>query len=176
MMATEEILVADECWVALALLHRDHPERVSFSAREILDRLKQEQIHGEVRAGVPPHIYLHNVANLAPNSARYRMFYRLDDGTYRLFRPGDDCHPARAGKITPERSELPPQYHPLLDWYENDYCRRANQRLEESDPVLQMRGVGKEIWADEGADAFVARERKGWGGVVLKERRIRGKD
>jgi hypothetical protein len=31
--------------------------------------------------------------------------------------------------------------------------------VEENDPVLQMRGVGKEIWADEGGDGFVARER-----------------
>lgn len=162
MIALEEILVADECWVALALLQRNHPERLSFSAREILDRLKQEKIHAEVRAGVQPHIYLHNVANLAPNSARYRMFYRLDDGAYRLFRPGDDFHPARAGKSMPERSGLPPRYHHLLDWYEKDYCRRANQLLGDSDPVLRMRGVGKEIWADEGGDAFVATERQGW--------------
>ncbi len=158
MMGNGEVLVADECWIALALLHRNYPERISFSAREILDSLKLEKAHPEVRPGVQPHIYMHNVANVQPNSARYRMFYRLSDGTLRLFRPGDDFHPARKGKTIPERSKVPARYHELLEWYEKEYCRRVSQ----SDPVLQMRGVGKEIWMDEGADAFVARERKGW--------------
>jgi hypothetical protein len=30
----------------------------------------------------------------------------------------------------------------------------------EDDPVLQMWGVGKEIWADEGGDAFIRKERE----------------
>lgn len=158
--ASSKVLVADECWIALSLLHRAHPERVSFSAREILDRLKLEKVVPEVRAGVHPHIYMHNVANLAPVSGRYRMFYRLDDGTYRLFRPGDDFHPLRTGKTVPERDALPEGYHQLLDWYENQYSR-AKQPAENGDPVLQMRGIGKEIWK-EGADAFVTREREGW--------------
>ena len=162
MLVAQGLLVADECWVALALLHREHPEGPSFSAREILDRLKLEKACPEVRAGVQAHIYQHNVANLPPNSARYRMFYRVADGTYRLFRPGDDFHPARKGKTMPERTDLPARYHGLLDWYENEYCTRAAQLEERDDPILQMRGVGKEIWADEGADAYVARERAGW--------------
>ncbi|MGO9274758.1 MAG: hypothetical protein ACLQOO_31775 [Terriglobia bacterium] len=32
----------------------------------------------------------------------------------------------------------------------------------ENDPSLQMWGVGKEIWQDEGGDAFIERERKSW--------------
>ena len=162
MLVDTEVLVADECWIALAQLHKTHPEKNSFSAPEILDRLRQEKVHSEVRRGVPPHIYLHNVANLPPNSAKYRMFYRLEDGTYRLFRPGDDSHPARRGKTCPNRGDLPSRYHELLDWYEKQYCARSVRSVEENDPVLQMRGVGKEIWADEGGDAFVARERAGW--------------
>ena len=98
MLVDTEVKVADECCIALAQLHKTHPEKKSFSASEILDRLRQEKVHSEVRPGVPPHIYLHNVANLPPNSAKYRMFYRLEDGTYRLLRPGDDSHPDRRGK------------------------------------------------------------------------------
>ena len=161
-MTAVEVLVADECWIALALLHRSHPERPSFTAREILERLKLEKAQPELRPGVQPHIYLHNVANLEPNSARYRMFYRLPDGTYRLFRPGDDFHPARAGKTAPKRSELPQRYHELLDWYQNEYCKSANRAVEEDDPILQMWGVGKHLWAEEGGDAFIARMRAGW--------------
>src|SRR5213593_3103090 len=105
MLVDTEILVADECWIALARLHKSHPEKKSFSAQEILEQLKEGKAHSRVRAGVPPHIYLHNVANLPPNSARYRMFYRLEDGTYRLFRPGDDSHPSRRGKTHPNRAD-----------------------------------------------------------------------
>ena len=45
------------------------------------------------------------------------MFYRMEDGTFRLFRPGDNLHPLRAGKIHPVRVEIAPKYYPLLDWY-----------------------------------------------------------
>lgn len=160
MVAMETIRVADECWLALALLHRENPDRLSFSPSEIYDRLKEEGVYAEIRPGVKPHIYLHNVANRPPNSARYRLFYRLEDDTLRLFRPDDDYDPSRNGKTKPQRSDLPEKYHPLLDWYENEYCKRGT--VDDVDPVLAMRGVGKEIWADEGGDAYVERERNAW--------------
>ena len=93
--------VADEAWLALALLQYEHPDRESFSAKEILDRVKMEQANPELRPGVQVHIYLHNVANAEPNSAKYRMFYKLGDDSYRLFRPTDAAHPARKGKMIP---------------------------------------------------------------------------
>ena len=30
------------------------------------------------------------------------------------------------------------------------------------DPILTLRGMGKETWADEDADAYVERLRQGW--------------
>lgn len=161
MAAAAEILVADECWIALASLHREHPEKPSFTAREIFDRVVRDA-HGAVRRGIQPHIYLHNVANLAPSSGRYRMFYRLQDGSYRLFRPGDNFHPARGGKTRPKEPELPPGYHALLSWYEQEYCRQSGSGDPGEDPVLQMLGVGQELWLKEAGDEFVARERRGW--------------
>jgi hypothetical protein len=159
-MVTEaEVLVADEAWIALASLHRRHPERESFSAAEIMESAKREKAHPEARPGLQPHIYLHNVATLPPNSARHRMFSKVGTGAYRLFRPGDDFHPDRKGKVTPHREDLPKQYHPLLDWYETEYSRQASTANDDDDPVLQMWGVGKEIWKDEGGDVFIARER-----------------
>ena len=157
------LLLADECWLGLALLHRAYPQRTSFTAREIVDCLKREKAHPELRAGVQAHIYQHNVANVEPSSARYRMFYRLADGTYRLFRPGDTTDTARKGKTMPERSDLPMRYHEILDWYQKEYCGRAKPQNFDDDPVLQMRGIGKELWERlGGGDAFVARERAGW--------------
>jgi hypothetical protein len=162
MMATTGLLVADECWVALATLHRSHPQRESFAGGEILEQLRSMKMHETLRAGLQPHIYLHNVANVAPNPAKHRLFYRLPNGAYRLFRPGDDYHPARTGKTAPNRRELPSLYHGLLDWYETEYCGHRTVVPAEEDPVLQMRGVGKELWAEESGDTFVERLRAGW--------------
>jgi hypothetical protein len=158
------LLVADEVWCALAMLHRNHPQRASFSAKEILDQVKAEHAHGDIRAGVQAHIYLHNVANLEPNSARYRMFYKLEDDTYRLYRPGDPAHPLRKGKMAPKRSELPAKYHYLLDWYENEYCRQegATRTPHIQDFILSMWGLGKEVWQGVDADEYVRSLRADW--------------
>jgi hypothetical protein len=159
------IRVADEAWLALALLQYEHPDQESFSAKEILGRVKSEQASPELRPGVQVHIYLHNVANAEPNSAKYRMFYKLGDDTYRLYRPTDTAHPARKGKMIPERDELPPKYHYLLDWYEREYSRKQTATSEEEDPILQMWGVGREIWADTNADEYVHDLRSNWYGA-----------
>jgi hypothetical protein len=159
---TPSILIADEVWVGLALLHRAYPDRESFLTREILDRIRQEGAHPEMRSGVQPHISLHNVANLAPNPARYRLSYRLPDGTYRLYRPGDDYDPARTGKTHPDRADLPAKYHELLDWYLTTYCGDRPASVEEEDPFLRMSGVGRELWADIDADSYVDELREGW--------------
>ena len=70
-MGRTPILVADEAWLALALLLHEQEDRESFSAKEILDRAKAERATPELRPGLQAHIYLHNVANVEPNSARY---------------------------------------------------------------------------------------------------------
>ena len=48
----------------------------------------------------------------------------------------------------------------LIAWYRTDYAGSGGQRV--TDPILSLRGTGKEIWADEDADAYVERLRKGW--------------
>lgn len=161
--------VADECWVALALLTRERPERTSFSAKDIIERLRREAAHPEVRPGVQAHLHLHNVANLAPNTARYRMFYRLEDGKFRLYRPGDVHHPERNGKNSPRRDELPVAYHGLLDWYESAYCSGTpSQAQVVDDPIRRLRGLGKELWAGIDADAYVDELRSGWSSTAPK--------
>lgn len=161
---TEGLRVADEAWISLALLHRENPKRESFSMREIVDRARREQASPELRPGIQPHISLHNVANLPPNPARYRMFYRLPDATYRLYRPGDHANPARTGKMHPNRSDLPPQYRALVDWYDAEYCS-VRPVCEEDDPVLRMSGVGSELWAGVNADEYVNELRRGWDAI-----------
>lgn len=164
------ILVADEAWVALATLHRKHPQRGSFSPREILDQVKLEHANPELRAGVQAHIYLHNVANVEPNSARYRMFYRERDDTYRLYRADDSTHPRRKGKITPNRSELPEKYHELLDWYDRKYSKGASKHEAGGSIFDRMWGLGKHLWTGINPDDYVAELRAGWDQPGLREK------
>lgn len=168
MAVLTDLKVADECWIALATLHQENPARESFSAKEILAQVSKLS-NAPLRPGVQPHIALHNVANLAPNPAQYRLFYRRPDKTFRLFRPGDDYHANRNGKTKPSLHELPSEFVPILEWYETIYCRRqGGSAVATTDPVVAMRGIGNELWRDEAGDAFIARERSGWDRQAVK--------
>ena len=150
--------VADEVWIATALLHRRHPDRDDFAVGEIVRQAEAEKVaDGPLRPGVQVHIYQHCVANKAPDSGRYRMLFETLKGRRRLFRPGDPCHPRRsAGKDVPRDDEILPTYRELIDWYRNEYAGGGSR---EADPILSLRGLGKAIWADEDADAYVERLR-----------------
>ncbi len=116
------IKVADEVWIATALLHQEKPHQQSFSAREIVDRVYEEGIFGRLRPGVQVHVYLHCVANKRPNPGNYRMLVRTNDGGRRLFRDVDDYHPYReGGKTKPKRGEIPGEFVYLLKWYDSEY-------------------------------------------------------
>jgi hypothetical protein len=160
--ARQEIKVADEVWVATALLHREHPDRADFTVAEIVERARKEGLTPELRPGVYVHAVLHCVANRAPNPGRYVMLVETGANRRRLYRPGDPAHEARRGaKMTPARAAIPPRYHALLDWYARDYA--PQRRLKpEADPLLALRGSGREVWADEHADQYVRRLREGW--------------
>jgi hypothetical protein len=156
------IKVADEVWIATALLHRENPKRKDFSVSEIVARARRENLSGELRPGVQVHAYLHCVANLPPKPGRYRMLYATGKSTRRLFREGDDFNPdRRGGKVMPRKEDLPAQYQALLDWYREKYASKR-KGAERSDPILELRGLGKEIWAGEEPDEYVNRLRGGW--------------
>ena len=160
---SHRIRVADEVWVAIASLHRSHPQARDFAIAEIMEQAESANVTGvmPLRPGVKIHIYQHCVANRPPNPGRYRMLFETATGRRRLFRPGDPCHPRRAlGKEVPRRHELPAAYGDLIDWYEGVYAAAASGAGE--DPILALRGVGNEVWADEDADAYVHRQRRGW--------------
>jgi hypothetical protein len=154
--------VADEVWIATALLHRENPKREDFSVSEIVARARRENILGELRPGVQVHAYLHCVANLAPKPGRYRMLYSTGKNMRRLYREGDDFHPdRRSGKVMPSRESIPSAYQPLLDWYQDKFVGKRKS-AETRDPILELRGLGKEIWVGEEADDYVNRLRGGW--------------
>ena len=163
MPSSHRVRVADEVWIATASLHRSHPQAPDFAIAEIIAQAESANVTGvkPLRPGVKIHIYLHCVANRPPNPGRYRMLVETATGRRRLFRPGDPCHPRRStGKDAPKRHELPAAYGDLIDWYEQVYAAEASGTA--GDPILALRGVGSEVWADEDADAYVHRQRKGW--------------
>jgi hypothetical protein len=117
--------VADEAWVATALLHREQPEREAFTVAEILERARLAAGGTPLRPGLAIHVSSHAVANKRPNPGRTRMLYATGHGQRRLFRTGDYTHPERTGRSTPNRDDLPERYRGLLDWYRETYDSRS---------------------------------------------------
>lgn len=90
------------------------------------------------------------------------MLFETSPGRRRLFRKGDPYDPAREGsKVVPNQQDVPSGYSGLLSWYV-DWCASAMQSAPGADPLLSLKGSGKELWAKEPADEFVARLREGW--------------
>src|ERR1051326_6986488 len=112
----ETIAVADEVFLATALLHRENPEREDFSIGEIVDRAEKENLAGRLRPGVRVYASLHCVANKAPNPGRDRVLYATGDRTRRLLLSKDDVHPGRTGKVWPDPADIPAPYRELIDW------------------------------------------------------------
>ena len=158
----QELRVADEVWIAAALLHREYPDKQDFTVAEIVERARHEGLTGDLRRGVYVHVNSHCVANRAPSPGRYLMLVETAPNRRRLYRPGDPADEGRRGaKVTPVRSAIPSKYHPLLDWYEREYAPQRGLKPE-ADPLLALRGSGRELWADEHADQYVRRLRQDW--------------
>ena len=160
-MAKERIRVADEVWVATALLHKQHPDRDDFTVAEISRRAAAEANGaGPLRPGFVVHASQHCVASKAPNPGRYRMLIETERGRRRLFRPGDPYHPDRRGaKTVPRTEELPWGYRGLVEWYNSDYVGAATIPIP-VDPILSLLDIGKSLRSTEAADTLVRRLRE----------------
>ncbi len=160
------ITIANEVWIATALLHRQYPERTEFTISEIRDRVEREGLAGRLRPGMLPHLYSHCVANRPPKPARLRLLFATGKGSRRLYRPGDLYDRGREhGPSLPEPAELPTAYRELLDWYRETYLGSSGadyDPTEQPDAILALRGLGKDLWADEHPDRYVERLRSGW--------------
>lgn len=149
------IKVADEVWIAVALLHRENPERSEFSVQEIVDRAAREGICGTLRPGVSIHAYQHCVANRPPRPGNYRILTDTGKSMRRLFRAGDDYHPDREkGKTLPKKEDVPEEYWPLLDWYKSKYAPEE-EIASRPDPIAAMTGMWKGLWKDDDPDQYV---------------------
>jgi len=161
------IKLADRIWIVVALLHREMAAREDFSREEIRGKLRETGLMDGLKPqSVAAHLKEHLVANAPPSSTKYRMLYETRPGNLRLFRPGDKIDPGRdslnPSKHVPKRDELPLQYLPLLDWYE-EWSRKttaAHLPSYEDDPLIRLIGSGRHIWADEHADEYVENLRR----------------
>ena len=157
-----KIRVADEVFIAMALLQRERPERSDFTVDEIVSRLARENLFGEVRPGIQAHIYSHCVANRPPQPSTHRMLYATGSGTRRLLLAGDEVHPGRDGKTFPDPEDVPTKYHELIDWAKRRYAQSGESTSRWLEGILQLRGLGRELWKDEDPDEYVRKLREGW--------------
>lgn len=161
-LAEREIKVADEVWIATALLHNEHPSQSDFSVEEIVERARREKLTEALRPGVYIHAQMHCVANRPPNPGRYRMLFETRPGYRRLYCPSDPFDPRRDGsKIVPLAGDIPERYRPLLHW-QREWCRGQSRAASKFDALLALEGSGKETWKDEHADEYIHRLREGW--------------
>jgi len=129
---------------------------------EIVERARREAITEELRPGVRVHVLQHCVANRPPDPGRYCMLTETARMRRRLWRSGDPIHPKRAGaKSVPQKSDIPETYGPLIDWYNRSQAGHR-QKNSARDPILKLRGLGKEIWKGVDPDDYVRRLREGW--------------
>ena len=157
-----QVKVADEVWIAAALLHRENLAKSEFAIEEIVDRAAKEALAGPQRPGVYVHVVQHCVANRPANPGKYRMLIQTAPGRRRLFCKGDAFHPSReGGKTHPNAEEMPPGYEGLLSWYE-EWSSATEVSAVERDPLLSLADSGSRLWSDEHADAYVRRLREGW--------------
>jgi hypothetical protein len=115
---SDVVKLADQVWIATALLHQHYPERNAFTVAEIVERAAAERFVEPQPSGVYTHAQAHCVANRPPQPAKLRMLYATPEGNRRLFRKGDEYHPQReGGKTLPDPDDIPARYHFLISWY-----------------------------------------------------------
>jgi hypothetical protein len=158
--SVSHLKIADEVFIATAVLHKENPDRDGFKIGEIVDRVAN--LFGDSRPGVRVHASVHCVANRPPDPAPHRMLFELENHRRRLLKSGDAVHPQRKGKIWPDAESVPPEYRDLIEW--------AKQRFEEGEPprarwldgLFQMRGMGRELWKGQDPDEYVRELRENW--------------
>lgn len=161
-LVERDIKVADEVWIATALLHREHPASAEFSVEEIVERARKEKLTENLRPGVYIHAQMHCVANRPPNPGRYRMLFETRPGFRRLYCSTDPFDPNRSGsKIVPLEADIPEPHRPLLSWY-REWCKGRSKSNSRFTSLLALEGSGRDIWTDEHADEYIDRLREGW--------------
>jgi hypothetical protein len=171
----KELKAADLVWIATAQLQREQKNRAGFLPDEILrTTLGIEPNLGFSLSTIRTHISRHCVANLPPAGSMHRMLTRNANGTYRLYRHGDEYDPGRAGgKTCPDTNAVPSKYKDLIEWFHREYDKRPDLSASE-DPLLALRGLGKELWKElGGGEKFIHELRANWYGTEEQKARVK---
>lgn len=115
----------DAIWIATAQLHVNNKERDVFTIAEIFKEARQIGLEHHAETTIKQYISSHCVANTGSSPDTMRYLFRVSSGVYRLYRPEDGCATSRKnGKMIPIRETLAQKYRYLIDWYENEYCKK----------------------------------------------------
>jgi hypothetical protein len=162
LLVGRELKVADQVWIATALLHQEQPSRSDFAVEEIVERVRKEKLSDVLRPGVYIHAQMHCVANRAPNPGRYRMLFETRHGHRRLYCASDPFDPKRDGsKTVPAAADIPERYRPLLEWYRG-WCKGSSRASSRFAALLELEGSGKDLWGNDNADEYINRLREEW--------------
>ena len=160
--ALTKLKVADEVWIAVALLHREHLRLPIFPLKKSLTVLGGK---ASTNLFVPGSTFTSSCI-ASPIARRTRAATvclskrrRAADASFAEEMP--IIRTAQTQKSVRNPRICPLGYVDLLDWY-RDWSIAASRSLVEADPLLQARGSGKHLWADEHADEYVRRLREGW--------------
>ena len=109
-------------WIATALLHMQNKGRDSFRTNEIVDMIRKEGLVNTSHNTLMAHITVHCVANTKPWPNVHRKLFRVSPGWYRLYKDGDEYHPARRnGQSVPPIEKIPLEYRKTVEWYNEKY-------------------------------------------------------
>ena len=158
------VKVADELFLVVALLHREQPQRNSFSIPEILARATVEGLSGgrSDQKSLKQHAYEHAAANIPPGQGKYRLVFRETDNSIRLLKQADHVDPRRNGKRWPLLDDIPERYHNLVQWAKKRYESDLEKPPRWLDGLFKLKGLGKEVWEGVDPDKYVRELREGW--------------
>ena len=95
------------------------------------------------------------------------IYLKYDDGKHGKGVPDSSARLRLKGRLRSELQGADVEAFPVVSFiaeseveYEEVHVGAASRIAE--DPILALRGLGSEVWADEDADPYVLRQRKGW--------------
>lgn len=122
-------------WIATATLHKLHPNRTSFTTKEIRDVIIDQGLRPEI-AITTINVYLTSYAvSTSPvlvDNVRYLL--KLTRGVYRLWADGDNYHESRKDGRKYPTSERLGEFASLLDWYFNTYVPNRGKYEQPDQP------------------------------------------
>ncbi|MGH2613330.1 MAG: DUF7669 domain-containing protein [Rhabdochlamydiaceae bacterium] len=121
----------DSIWIATAQLHYNNKDRDVFAVTDIFNEIKNLGYSTTIDSTIKQHISSHCVANTYASPDTHRYLYRVDHGKYRLYRPDDFYSGSREnGKMLPVPETIPHKFRFLIDWYNNEYCKKPNPEYQ----------------------------------------------